>query len=165
MTLLLQNVRLICCLSLQTFFCSLLFTLASSALAHDTQCQEPGEFFGFKLENYAIEHQGGVTVDIDVAYRLMASYDADYSDYPDFLPILRDTQQFIGEYSNETDYWEMLNRNLVEHLLDKYQQLAALRVGITILPEELSLFEPVRYENYERFSVVTATRPDVCFAH
>ncbi|MEO0867362.1 MAG: hypothetical protein AAFY17_02720 [Cyanobacteria bacterium J06642_11] len=118
------------------------------------------EFFGFKLKNYPVEHQGDVVVDIDVVYRLIASSEINHGNYPDFLPILQDIQSFMVAYPNETDYWEILNRNLGEYLLERHQQLAALDISITVLLQEPNPFKPISHENYERFSRVTVTRPD-----
>jgi hypothetical protein len=142
----------------------LLFWLLTSPTvsAHDLRCQEREEVFGFTLEEYGVEHQGNVTVDMDIMYRLITSPEINPRDYPDFVPILGDIQGFITNYPNETDYWEIFNRNLVEYLLEQYPQIAALRVKITVRDKMPILSQPVSHENYERFSVVTITRSEHC---
>ncbi|MCJ8282508.1 MAG: hypothetical protein MJK14_22450 [Rivularia sp. ALOHA_DT_140] len=80
-----------------------------------TQINPPEENFSFQLEDYAIEHQGQAVIDLSI--------DLDYkeginnSEYPDFTPIRESILKFLVEYPNETDFWEILNKNLVTQLL------------------------------------------------
>ena len=80
-----------------------------------TQINLPEENLSFQIEDYAIEHQGQAVIDLWV--------DLDYkeginnSEYPDFIPIQESVLNFLVEYPNETDFWEILNKNLVTELL------------------------------------------------
>ena len=76
------------------------------------------ENFNFELLDYEIEHQGQAVIDIAV--------DLDYQEgigeenpfeYPDFIPIAEFIDNFLVTYPNETDFWEILNKNLIRTLL------------------------------------------------
>ncbi|BAY81411.1 hypothetical protein NIES267_08870 [Calothrix parasitica NIES-267] len=79
------------------------------------QINLPEENIDFKLKDFPIEHQGQAVIDLSV--------DLDYkeginnSEYPDFTPIGESIINFLVEYPNETDFWEILNKNLVTQLL------------------------------------------------
>ena len=75
----------------------------------------PAENFGFQLLNYDIEHQGQAVLDIlvDMEYKEGIGE----SEYPDFVPITDFVNNFLVNYPNETDFWEIVNKNLVETLL------------------------------------------------
>ena len=38
-------------------------------------------------------------------------------EYPDFIPIAEFINNFLVNYPNETDFWEILNKNLIRTLL------------------------------------------------
>jgi hypothetical protein len=78
----------------------------------------PEESWKFTLEDYAIQHQGIRVIDLTVAYDYRPGLGATNPfEYPDFLPIAAFVQGFLTDYPNETDFWEILNRKLVESLL------------------------------------------------
>lgn len=76
------------------------------------------ESWSFKIDNYAIEHQGKAVIDIDVSYNYIDGIGVpDPLQYPDFVPIYKYIDNFLVNYPNETDFWEILNKNLVKSLL------------------------------------------------
>ncbi|RUS93298.1 hypothetical protein DSM106972_096540 [Dulcicalothrix desertica PCC 7102] len=76
------------------------------------------ESWSFKIDDYAIEHQGKAVVDIEVSYDYIDGIGVpDPFQYPDFLPIEKYIENFLVKYPNETDFWEILNKNLVKSLL------------------------------------------------
>lgn len=127
------------------------------------------EIFGFTLEDYPVDHQSGAIVDIEVAYRLVSNLRIDPSSYPDIRPISKDIQEFIINYPNETDFWEILNRKLAQFILDKNPHFSALKIKIDVKP--IPPKKPIYYghiieeENYGRFSIVTIKRPNSCPLH
>ena len=83
-----------------------------------TQINPPEENFSFQLENYAIEHQGQAVIDLTVDWDLKEGIGKDNPlEYPDFTPIRDFISDFLVNYPNETDFWEILNKNLVTSLL------------------------------------------------
>jgi hypothetical protein len=78
----------------------------------------PTESWSFSLDDYPIQHQGIRVIDLDVSYGYRPGLGATNPfEYPDFLPVANYVQSFLTAYPNETDFWEILNRNLVESLL------------------------------------------------
>ena len=83
-----------------------------------TQINPPEENFSFQLENYAIEHQGQAVIDLTVDWDLKEGIGKDNPlEYPDFTPIRDFISDFLVNYPNETDFWEILNKNLASALL------------------------------------------------
>ena len=82
---------------------------------------EPGnldEIFSFQILDYAIEHQGESIIDLSVELDLIEGIgEEDSFEYPDFIPIRDYITDFLVEYPNESDFWEILNKNLVTSLL------------------------------------------------
>jgi hypothetical protein len=76
------------------------------------------ESWSFQINDYAIEHQGNAIIDIDVSYDYIDGIGVpDPLQYPDFVPIYKFIDNFLVNYPNETDFWEILNKNLVQSLL------------------------------------------------
>ncbi|MCE2699383.1 MAG: hypothetical protein PX483_19115 [Nostocales cyanobacterium LE14-WE4] len=128
---------------------------ASPALSQtNTKCEQHQEIFTFQVPNYAIKfHQGGAILNIKVAYRLTPEAISQNA-YPDFVPIRKDIDKFLTNYPNDGDFWEIINKKLVQFLLDKYPQMASLSV-------ELGVF-PTPGEPFPRSSIVYSTRPQSC---
>ena len=78
------------------------------------------ESWSFALEDYAIEHQGQSLIDLIVSYDYVDGIGTeDPFEYPEFLQIFNFIETFLTEYPNETDFWEILNKNLVTDLLSE----------------------------------------------
>lgn len=76
------------------------------------------EIWSFKIHDYVIEHQGKAVIDIEVIYDYIDEIGVlDPSQYPDFVPIEKYINNFLVNYPNNTDFWEVLNKNLVKSLL------------------------------------------------
>ncbi|ABG52413.1 hypothetical protein Tery_3307 [Trichodesmium erythraeum IMS101] len=77
-----------------------------------------GENFSFELLDYEIEHQGQAVIDIavDMDYKEGIGQENPF-EYPDFIPIAQFIDNFLVTYPNETDFWEILNKNLIRTLL------------------------------------------------
>ena len=132
--------------------CLNLFTLPALSQIL-TQCEQNQEIFAFQVPNYAIQHQGGAILNLKVAYRVTPEAIAQ-NDYPDFIPIRKDIDNFLVNYPNEKDYWEIVNKKLVKFTLDKYPQIASLKI-------EMGVF-PTPNEPFSRSSIVTITKPQNC---
>jgi hypothetical protein len=74
--------------------------------------------------------------------------------YHDFVPIRKDLDKFFVNYPNEGDFWVILNKELVQILLDKYPKMASLSIEIGVTP---NVQEPLY-----RSTIVQSTRPQNC---
>jgi hypothetical protein len=76
------------------------------------------ESWDFAFKNYQIQHQGGATIDLDVSYDYKDGIGkTDPFEYPEFTQIYNYIDKYLVNYPNETDFWEILNKNLVNDLL------------------------------------------------
>ena len=69
------------------------------------------ESFQFFISDYSIEHQGRAVLDVTLEY----IYKPDLGNpelYFDFQQVISYIDNFFVTYPNETDYWEILNKNL-----------------------------------------------------
>ena len=74
--------------------------------------------FSFKIDDYEVDHQGGAILDIGVTlnYRKTAG-DKNPQDYLEFQQIINYIDNYLTTYPNETDYWEILNKNMSTSLM------------------------------------------------
>jgi hypothetical protein len=78
------------------------------------------EGWAFKFDNYAVKHQGQALLNLEISYRYKKGIGkSKLMNYPDFVPIYKFIDNFFVNYPNETDYWEIVNKKLVESLLTK----------------------------------------------
>jgi hypothetical protein len=109
--------------------------------------QSPDEHFAFQIPDYGLDHQGGAIVDIFVDFDFIPDVGAtDPYAYPEFVSVVNAIKGYLTAYPNETDFWEILNRNLVTELLTQPipttfgveyqldQVLEALNVNIAVSP-------------------------------
>jgi len=74
------------------------------------------EKWNFPIANYPINHQGLNNLNLDVNYK--------YQDgilnfqYPDFVPIYKILDNLLVNYPNETDVWEIVNKNLTQKVIE-----------------------------------------------
>ncbi len=114
-----------------------------------TSVPMPSESFYFLMNDYKMEHQGEFnTLNIKVSYE----YNAGIADqeYPDFIPIRKDVDAFLGKYPNETAFWEIVNKQLTAMILHKYPALASVTCEIQVTPSP-------KY-SFTRGSIVTRHR-------
>ena len=110
------------------------------------QLKEDGNLF---LKDYAINHQGLNQINIDIGYQYKPEITP--NEYPDFLPIYKSIDNFLTNYPNETDFWEIVNKNLTQNILNENPVLAAIDININVLPSQNL--------PYNRTSKVTRTQP------
>ena len=127
--------------------------ISPSQSQQNTKCEQHQEIFTFQIPNYPIQHQGGAILNIKVAYRIMPEAISQNA-YPDFVPIKKDIDKFLINYPNDGDFWEILNKKLVQLLLNKYPQMSSLSIEMGVLPTPK--------EPFPRSSIVHSTRPQSC---
>jgi hypothetical protein len=104
------------------------------------------EEFSFLIQDFKTNHQSEINnLNIKIRY----SYETGISDskYPDFRLILKDIQDFLENYPNEEDYWEILNKKLTLMVLKKYPVLLSVTSEMQVSPSRL--------DPYSRSSIVT----------
>ncbi|HEY9297834.1 MAG TPA: hypothetical protein VIQ31_16030, partial [Phormidium sp.] len=106
------------------------------------------EEWSFKFQNYPIEHQGLNNLNIDVNY--LYKQGIKNNEYPDFVPIYQGIDEYLKNYPNETDFWEILNKNVTQKVLAENPAIDALTINWNVLPSP-SL-------PYNRSSIVTRNR-------
>ena len=73
-------------------------------------------------------------LNIKIRYRYENGISA--SQYPDFRAILKDIEDFLNNYPNKVDYWEILNKNLTLMVLKKYPMLSSIISEIQVSPSQ-----------------------------
>ena len=103
----------------------------------------------FSLKDYAITHQGLNTLNLDVNYQYQTGIAP--TEYPDYVPIYNSIDKFLTTYPNETDFWEIVNKNLAQNILNENPALAAIKIDLNVLPSQ--------NVPYNQTSKVTRTQP------
>lgn len=106
------------------------------------------EEFSFDIVDLKVDHQGESVLNIQIKFRYKQNMQT--ADYPDFLPMAKEVENFLNNYPNKTDYWEIVNKKLTRMLMDKYPVLASINSRIQISPQ--------KNEPYTRASTVTRIR-------
>ena len=108
------------------------------------------EEFSFLIKDLKINHQSELNnLNISVSYRYVVNITN--SEYPDFRLLAKDIESLLINYPNETDYWEIVNKQLTSLLLKKYPPLMSVTCELKV--------DPSRLDPYIRSSRVTRERP------
>jgi hypothetical protein len=108
--------------------------------------------WGFLIEGYSIRHQGGNKLNISLRCtpkNRLPGESAAGVDSPDSSTIYYQTLQFLNHYPNEQDYWELVNRNLTETILQANPAIASITTNLEVLPTQQT--------PYTRSTTVTRT--------
>ena len=131
----------------------------------------PNESWTFALDDYVIQHQGIRAIDLDVSYDYRPGIGlGDPREYPNFVPVANFVNDFLVNYPNETDFWEILNRKLVGALLTEaiptpygidYQLAEAVEnVTVTLTVHPYTLVPYSRASTVEQEVMVGTTKAD-----
>jgi len=83
-----------------------------------TTLLSPDERFSFWILDYGLDHQGGAVVDIFIDLQFKEGVGVvNPFDYPEFVSIVNFVKDYLVKYPNETDFWEILNKNLAAALM------------------------------------------------
>lgn len=78
------------------------------------------ESFEFSFKNYQLQHQQRANFNLNVSYQYKNGIGTTNPlEYPDFIPIYNYIEQFLTNHLNKTDFWQIVNNNLVKELLTK----------------------------------------------
>ncbi len=107
------------------------------------------EEFSFLIQDFKMNHQSEVNnLNIKVRYRYQNGIKE--SEYPDFRVILKDIEDFLNNYPNKVDYWEILSKKLTLMVLKKYPMLESVTSEIQVSPSQKV--------SYLRSSIVTRSK-------
>lgn len=104
--------------------------------------------WSFLVEKYLVHHQGLNTLNIAVNCTYKTSL-ARSASLPDSSTIYRQITEFLDHYSSPNDYWEVVNRNLTQHILQQNPALSSVTVKLEVLANQ--------EEPYTRSTIVTGT--------
>lgn len=92
------------------------------------------EEIGFKIDHLKMFHQEiWRTLDIIVWYHNHQNS----GQVPDTTEVKESLLQFLRDYSNGADYWEILNTNILKFLKQAYPSLDAIEIELSVVPDEI----------------------------
>ena len=110
------------------------------------------EEFSFLIKDFKLDHQTETNnLNISISYRYVVNITK--SEYPDFRLLAKDVETFLTNYPNESDYWEIVNKQLTSLLMKKYPAIMSITSEVKA--------DPTRLDPYTRSSRVTRERPSV----
>ncbi len=95
------------------------------------------EEFSFLMQDFKITHQSEDNI-LNIKVRYCYQNGILDSKYPDFRGILNDIQDFLTNYPNEIDYWEIVNKKLTLIVLRKYPVLSSVTSEMQVSPSRLT---------------------------
>ncbi len=94
------------------------------------------EEFSFLIQDFKMNHQSANN-NLNIKVRYGYENGILESKYPDFRVIVKDIEDFLNNYPNKVDYWEILNKNLTLIVLKKYPMLSSITSEIQVSPSQL----------------------------
>ena len=95
------------------------------------------EEFSFLIQDFKINHQSENNI-LNIKVRYCYKNGILDSRYPDFRVILKDIRDFLNDYPNEIDYWEIVNKKLTLMVLRKYSVLSSVTSEMQVSPSRLT---------------------------
>jgi hypothetical protein len=92
------------------------------------------EFF-FLIQDFKMAHQSEVN-NLNIKVRYQYESGITESKYPDFRAVLKDIEDFLNNYPNKVDYWEILNKKLTLMVLKKYPMFESITSEIQVSPSQ-----------------------------
>ena len=110
------------------------------------------EDFSFQIKDFKMNHQSEINnLNIVIRYRYVAGIPD--TKYPDFRSIAKDVENLLTHYPNDSDYWEIVNKNLTTMVLKNFPEITSVTCEIQVSPSPLV--------PYSRSSVVTLNRSNL----
>src|SRR5262245_13051678 len=111
------------------FFLVFFLALLTAYPGHAQQTCQPC----CQLRQMRIYHQGTWrTLNLKLWYRLNAC------EQPIRNRIVkRSVQEFVTRYPNGEDFWEVMNKNLLSYLIEKFPAITELEIEIAVVPDDM----------------------------
>ena len=93
------------------------------------------EEFSFLIQDFKMNHQSDINI-LNIKVRYCYETAISNSKYPDFRLIAKDVQDFLENYPNKTDYWEIVNKQMTLTMLKKYPMLSSIKSEIQVSPSQ-----------------------------
>jgi hypothetical protein len=90
------------------------------------------EALSFLIEKVPVDHQGPQVIDLGVTLDYAAGIGA--KEYPDFEEVYKKMLAWMKTYPNETDYWEVFNKQLCKEVLAAYPMVKGVTLEIKVHP-------------------------------
>jgi len=104
------------------------------------------EQVGFSVRNLRICHQNewrNMTVDLE--------YDVDSMQNPvDVQKVKKHVLEFLNNYPNQADFWEIMNTKLIRSLIDLFPEIRSLRSKLSLAPDRTLSFHRASTAVYEK---------------
>ena len=92
--------------------------ISRSSTVRTTSLGDIHEAWSFAFQDYYTEIQGGSVLDINVSYDYVPDIGKNNElAYPEFTQIYNFIDNFLSNYPNKKEYWEVVTKNLTETLL------------------------------------------------
>jgi hypothetical protein len=124
-------------------------TAKQPAISKDENSNLLTEEFSFLIQDFKMNHQSEVN-NLNIKIRLQYENGISESKYPDFRAIAKDIEDFLDNYPNKVDYWEILNKKLTLLVLKKHSMIENITSEIQVFPSQKV--------SYLRSSIVTRSR-------
>ncbi|HYP28829.1 MAG TPA: hypothetical protein VE262_19105 [Blastocatellia bacterium] len=107
------------------------------------------EEFAFGLKGFKMDHHSGDR-NLNITIRYVFKSGISDAAYPDYGPIIKGVKDFLTNYPNEVDYWEIINKRLTLMVLEKTPVISSITSEI-----QVSSSGP---DSYFHSSIVTRNR-------
>lgn len=126
---------------------ALLFTACTQVFAAELNFNES---YSIEIEHFNVDLDSAKRfVNVTATWKFKSN--PTQNDYLDSNVVNFDIKEFLTNYPNKkTDFWEVINRKLTQHLMQKYTQIRALSIKIEV-PKS-------KTDPYEHYSLVEASR-------
>lgn len=90
--------------------------------------------WNFAINDHPVSHKGNHLLDIDVEYTYYYE-SVNNSEYIDYKKIRARITEFLAEYPENTDSWDMVNENLAKVIFEENPALSSLNLTLKMLPD------------------------------
>ena len=122
----------------------------ADAVSSDQKPATLTEGFVFYIQDFKFQHQSELN-NLNIKFQYTYRPGIRTSQYPDFQLILNDVKAFLQNYPDEEAYWEILNKDAVAMVLQRYPVLSSVTSELQVSPSAMIPFL--------RASVATRQRP------
>ncbi len=88
--------------------------------------------------------------DIDISATWSFKSNPTPNDYIDSNLVISEIKKYLTEYKNKSDFWEVVNKNLTTHMIERFASLRSMTIKIDV--------PPTKAEPYEHYTLVEAKR-------
>ncbi len=110
------------------------FVVLSGTLFENGQLRE---FYGFDLPGQATDHQNAGEFDLSVWFEYEQNLEP--NEIPNVLMVRLNVANFITNYPNNTDFFEIYSKNMAANLLDGFSNIANVNIRFDVPPNDVEV--------------------------